>query len=178
MCILHWFCLWFLNWYSRYQALLVIFWCELIMQCAIYGLSIQWRHNERDGVSNHRCPDCLPNRLFWRRSKRTWKLCVTGLCEGNSPVTGEFPAQRASNAEIVSIWWHHHELGPSYHINISHISSIFNTASMKTPLWTKPYTNWDQGKMVAICRRFFFKYIFMKECVFQIKSHSIAFLRV
>ena len=30
---------------------------------------------------------------------------VTGLCEGNSLVTGEFfPAQRASNAENVSIW--------------------------------------------------------------------------
>ena len=29
----------------------------------------------------------------------TSKLRVTGLCEGNSPVTGEFPAQMASNAE-------------------------------------------------------------------------------
>ena len=34
--------------------------------------------------------------------------CVTGLCEGNSPMTGEFPAQRASNAENASIWWRHH----------------------------------------------------------------------
>ena len=42
------------------------------------------------------------------RSKKTSKLCVTGLCEGNSPVTGEFPTQRASNAENVSIWWRHH----------------------------------------------------------------------
>ena len=42
------------------------------------------------------------------RSKKTSKLRVTGLCEGNSPVTGEFPAQRASNAENVSIWWRHH----------------------------------------------------------------------
>ena len=33
-----------------------------------------------------------------------------GLCVGNSPVTGEFPAQMASNAENVSIWWRHHEL--------------------------------------------------------------------
>ena len=32
----------------------------------------------------------------------------TGLCAGNSPVTDEFPAQMASNAENVSIWWHHH----------------------------------------------------------------------
>ena len=29
-------------------------------------------------------------------------------CKGNSPVTGEFPAQRASDAENVSIWWRHH----------------------------------------------------------------------
>ena len=33
---------------------------------------------------------------------------VTGFCAGNSPVTGEFPAQMASNAENVSIWWRHH----------------------------------------------------------------------
>ena len=40
--------------------------------------------------------------------QRTSKLCVTGLCAGNSPVTDEFPAQMASNAENVSIWWRHH----------------------------------------------------------------------
>ena len=42
------------------------------------------------------------------RSKKTSKLRVTGLYAGNSPVTGEFPAQRASNAGNVSIWWRHH----------------------------------------------------------------------
>ena len=45
-----------------------------------------------------------------RRSKKTSKLRVTGLCGGNSPGTGEFPAQRASNAENVSIWRRHHAL--------------------------------------------------------------------
>ena len=40
--------------------------------------------------------------------KETSKLRVTGLCEGNSPVTGEFPAQTAINAVNVSIWWRHH----------------------------------------------------------------------
>ena len=43
-----------------------------------------------------------------RRSKKTSKLRVTGFCAGKSPETGEFPAKRASNAEIVSIWWRHH----------------------------------------------------------------------
>ena len=65
-------------------------------------------HNGRNGVSNHQPYDCLLNRLFRRRSKKTSKIRVTGLCAGNSPVTGEFPAQRASNAENVSIWWRHH----------------------------------------------------------------------
>ena len=46
---------------------------------------------------------CLLNRLLGTRSKKTSKLRVTGLCEGNSPLTGEFPSQRASNAENVSI---------------------------------------------------------------------------
>ena len=57
--------------------------------------SLQWRHNERDGISNNRHFDCLPNRLLRHRSKKTSKLRVAGLCEENSPVTGEFPAQRA-----------------------------------------------------------------------------------
>ena len=56
-----------------------------------------------DGVSNHQPHHCLLNRLFRRRSKKTSKLHVTGLCVENSPVTGEFPAQMVSNAENVSI---------------------------------------------------------------------------
>ena len=51
----------------------VIIWC-------------QWRHNERDGVSNHQPHDCLLNRSFRHRSKKTSKLRVTCFCEGNSPV--------------------------------------------------------------------------------------------
>ena len=69
---------------------------------------LQWRNNDRDDVSNNQFNGFLLNRLFRRRSKKTSKLRVTGLCVGNSPVTGEFPAQRASNAEYVPISWHLH----------------------------------------------------------------------
>ena len=48
------------------------------------------------------------NSLFGGRSKKNSKLHVTVHCAGNSPVTGEFPAQMASNAENVSIWLRHH----------------------------------------------------------------------
>ena len=73
-----------------------------------FHVRLQWRHNGRDGVSNHQPHHCLLNRLFRSRSKKRSKLFVTGLCTGNSPVTGGFPVQMASNAENVSIWWRHH----------------------------------------------------------------------
>ena len=65
--------------------------------------ALQWCHNERDGVSNHQHHDDILHCLFRRWSMKTSKPRVTGLCEGNSPVTGEFTAQRASNAESGSI---------------------------------------------------------------------------
>ena len=80
----------------------------LVWGIAWWGTPSHWRNNSNDGVSNHQPHHCLLNRLFRRRSKKTSKLRVTGLCRGNSPVTGEFPAQMASNAENVSIWWRHH----------------------------------------------------------------------
>ena len=38
---------------------------------------------------------------------RTQRVSEAKLCEGNSPETGEFPAPRASKAEIASIWYVH-----------------------------------------------------------------------
>ena len=77
------------------------------MQMILF-ISLLWRHNWHDNVSNHQPHDCLLNHLFRRRSKKTSKLRATGLCAGYSPGTGEFPTQKASNAENVSIWWRHH----------------------------------------------------------------------
>ena len=80
----------------------------LFMNSCIHPVSLHWRHNGHDSVLNHQPHDCLLNRLFRRRSKKRSKLRITGLCVGNSPETGEFPAQMASNAENISIWWRHH----------------------------------------------------------------------
>ena len=71
-------------------------------------IPLQWHHNEL--MASQITSLTLVYSIVYsrRRSKKTSKLHVTGLCEGNSPVTGEFPTQRASNAENVSIWWRHH----------------------------------------------------------------------
>ena len=87
---------------------LPIFGSASVLASSGVEISLRWRHNGRHSVSNHQPHDCLLNRLFRRRSKKTTKPQVTGLCAGNSPGTGEFPAQMASNAENVSIWWRHH----------------------------------------------------------------------
>ena len=81
---------------------------DRIRTVVFYSISLQWRHNGHDGVSNLQPHYCLLNGLFRCRSKKTSKLRITGLCVANSPVTGEFPAQMVSNAEKVSIWWRHH----------------------------------------------------------------------
>ena len=63
--------------------------------------TLQWRHDERDGVSNHRRLDCLLDHLFRHRLKKTSKLHIRWLAF----VRG---IHRASNAENVSIWLRHH----------------------------------------------------------------------
>ena len=57
-------------------------------------MTLHWRHNDHDGFSNHQPHDCLFNRLFRRRSKKTSKLRVTGLCAGNSPGPVNSPHKR------------------------------------------------------------------------------------
>ena len=107
----------------------------LLSSCPIFDFSychretaLLWRHNGRGIVSNHQPHDCLLNRLFRRRSKKTSKLRVTGLYAGNSPGTGEFPAQMARNAENCSIWWRHH--GTS--VNVIFWCLIFNSKVVET----------------------------------------------
>ena len=105
----------FRNSYLRGGSLIIfrcIPWNIVIISDLHTCFSLRWRHNGRDSVSNHQPHDCLLNRLFGRRSKKTSKLCVIGLCAGNSaghsPGSGEFPAKIVSNAENVFIWWRHH----------------------------------------------------------------------
>ena len=55
----------------------------MFFSCCVNHWVLHWRHNDHDGVSNHQPHDCLLNRLFKRRSRKTSKIRVTGLCVGN-----------------------------------------------------------------------------------------------
>ena len=51
------------------------------------AVTLQWRHNGRDGVSNHQPHHCLLNRLFKAQIKETSKLRDNGHCVGKWPIT-------------------------------------------------------------------------------------------
>ena len=83
--------IWYEWWRPGFSAIKFVFY-ELCHMVAVSGatgvvlsISLWWRHNDHDSVSNHQPHECLLNRLFRRRSKKTSKLRVTGLCAGNSP---------------------------------------------------------------------------------------------
>ena len=92
-------------------------------------------YNEHNGVLNHQPHDCLSICLISLRSKKTSKLRVTGLWEGNSPVTGASPTQRAGNAEYISIWWRHH-------VPITHPYPSFHGDLVKTSMSYGIYEWW------------------------------------
>ena len=119
--------------------LCVVFCCGVVM---VDIMALRWRHNDHAGVSNHQPHGCLLNRSFRRKSKKTSKLRVTGLCAGNSPGTGEFPAQMASYAENVSVWWRHNDIlqGHFAATGSSYDSPITREANLKNMneyvMWT------------------------------------------
>ena len=73
--------------------------------------SLHWRHNDHNSVSNHQPHGCLLNRLFRHRSKKTSKLCITGLCADNSPGPVNSPHKGPVTQKIIPFddvimcWW-------------------------------------------------------------------------
>ena len=125
---------------GAYLSRLLIFFSTV--QCAKdkNPTSLQGRHNERDGVLNRWCLDYLLHRLLRCRSKKTSKLRVTGLCEGNPPVTCRFPSQRNSNAENVSICWRHHVTLIFFDICVTRLNVMAPMASSST--WVTRQMAW------------------------------------
>ena len=90
--------------------------------------TLQWRHHGHDGVSNHQPHDYLRNRYSGTDQRKHQSSASLAFVRGFHR-TGEFPAQRASNAENVSIWWRHHVscadvmelLFIAYHFNLKQI---------------------------------------------------------
>ena len=83
-----------------YIYIKIIAWANFCFITKSEGKTILWMHRQiitmtslwaRWRLKSPASPFGSLSRLFGRRSKNTSKLRVTGLCEGNSPGTGESP---------------------------------------------------------------------------------------
>ena len=149
-------------------------WCYICRS----NVSLEWRHNRREGVSNNQPHDCLLNRSFRRRSKKTSKLRVTGLCEGNSPVNSpnKGPVTRKSVYLMTSscgIDVSHYR--PSIAVLTSAIActlKLYVLASSHCPHWCidssnpscqqittwyypRPFSWMDEEFMIGICQKLY-----------------------
>ena len=83
--------------------------CKGVLSPGPVFYPLRWRHNGRDSVSNHQPHDSWFTQPFIQmqikeniKAPRHWPLCW------EFTVDRWIPAQMASNAGNVSIWWRHH----------------------------------------------------------------------
>ena len=100
------------------------------------NVSIWWRHCEFPQILRYRQNHCytfLASQAFMHaltkeniKAPRHWPLW------GEFTGTGEFPAQKASNAENVSIWWRHREFPQT--LDTNHCYTFLNFGMFASPL--------------------------------------------
>ena len=123
---------------------------HICMPCSVKrhrSSTLQWLHNDHDGVSNHQPHGCLLNHLFRRRSKKTSKLRVTGLWVGNSPgpvnSSHKWPVTRKmfSSDDIIMM---RNEKRRVFVISLSTVKSPYNAResnAITNLIWTWYYSH-------------------------------------
>ena len=77
--------------------------------------------------------DCLFNRLIKPTSKKTSKFCVTGICEGKPPMTGEFPHKGPvlwkmfAFDDVIMMWF-----GATYRCDVASLQGSQSTLSQNS----------------------------------------------
>ena len=113
---------------------------------------LRWRQNGRDSVSNHQPRHCLLSLLFGRRSKKTSKLRVTGLCVGNSPG----PVNSPHNGQLRGKCFHLMTSSCSEEKLVAHSIRMRSLRKMENKIQVVfQLTHWGQIKMVVILQKTF-----------------------
>ena len=114
------------------------------------------------------------------KAPRHWPLC------GEFTGTGEFPAQRASYAENVSIWWRHHGV----QCQLQYLACIWililhhSKATSDSTIWglciiKNYYTHWGRDKMTTVSLTTLSNaFSWMTLLEFRLRFHWSSFLRV
>ena len=97
--------------------------------------------------------------FFQAQIREKIKALVSGLCAGNSPVTGAFLAQKASDAGIASIWWRHHVyVIRNHNVRIAYFQLSISTNFLTLWKWRiQPALQWSADLLVIFETRIFGK---------------------
>ena len=132
--------------------------------------ALQWRRNVRIGVTNHQPHECLLNCLFKAQIKENSKALRHWPLSGE--FTGDFPAQRSSNAENVSIRWRHLGESNGMHFVNSKLRSVLVSEVLYIISHTGSYRNDMQ-----LCRQIWCVWYFeMYSSVSLYKFHTFYIL--
>ena len=105
--------------------------------CEIHGIFqtgsflLQWRHNESDYISNHRCLHCFSTVGPGADQRKDQSSASLASVRGVHRWRVNYPPKKASNAENVSIWWRHHVV---LDIHLTHFILTLHLATTKTIL--------------------------------------------
>ena len=88
--------------------------CDNFVQCLysphyIYNLHLHYSDVIMSTIASRISSLNITQSFIQAQIKENIKTPRHWPCAGNSPATGEFPTQMATNAENVSIWWCHYE---------------------------------------------------------------------
>ena len=113
----------------------------------VYGgepatITLQWRQNERDCVSN------LPASRSFIEPFIQMQIKENTKAPHHWPLCGEFPTQRASNAETVSIWWRHHETTIKHNKAWTFSTAIYNPSLVDASI-SSDYEIW-LGRLASV----------------------------
>ena len=73
-------------------------------------------------------PEFCLSTADWLQQRNRPRFLLLILCEGNTPVTGGFPSQRATNADNVSMAWRFHDA--ANHLHSDHCGFVYGTRGL------------------------------------------------
>ena len=161
-------------WWSHLRMVLL----RICLPLSSLFKTLWWRHNDHDSVSNHQPHECLLNHLFRRRSKKTSKLRVTGLCVGNSPGPVNSPHKGPVTRKMfpfddVIMTTHRHWI----HINVYRVScgGVFNMLLVLSITFYFHYNIWG-----CVCSTGPFQYGWLKGYIYSscYQHHQIGSIRL
>ena len=129
-------------------------------------ISLQWYHNEHDGILNHRHLDVCLTICSGTDQRKHWSSTSLAIVSGIHQWLVNSPQQRASNTENVHIWWHHHVwhwIG----------SSLVLIMAWRRTIWMMTSHPWCPKELILINKLLNLTHFYWWNCIQKLLSEML-----